>query len=226
MFLSLAILSSQMYRKLEGTAKKLELQKEVLKRTNIAFGRFVPRELLGFLGMDTVVEVCLDDQVQKNMTILFSDIRNCTQITEPMTPKESFNLLNSYLGQMGPIIRNQGDIMALFPESPAKAVEAALAMRQLLGDYNAGRERAGYFPLDMGIIKVKGKENGLALYEIFDPNDPLFGAKSEHLALFEAAVRGLEGLDPASSAALFHTYRDKVPGDTCLEQFLARLRTS
>jgi len=299
MFLSLAIHSSQMYRKLEITANELAEQKEVLARTNIAFGRFVPRELLGFLGKDTVVEVNLGDQVQKNMTILFSDIRNFTQITETMSPKESFNLLNSYLGRMGPIIRDHGgiidkyigdSIMALFPASPVKAVEAALAMRHLLVEYNEGRERAGYFPLDMGIglhtgplmlgtigehermdgtvisdavntssriegltkvyripiiisqstlaadplladsvphrylgiMKVKGKEKGLALYEVLDPNDPLFDAKSGHKDLFEAAVRGLEGIDPASSAPLFRSYREKVPGDTCLEPFLER----
>jgi len=299
MFLSLAIHSSQMYHKLEVTAKELEIQKEVLARTNIAFGRFVPRELLGFLGKDTVVEVSLGDQVQKNMTILFSDIRNFTQITETMTPKESFNLLNSYLGRMGPIIRDHGgiidkyigdSIMALFPESAVQAVEAALAMRHLLVEYNDGRERAGYFPLDMGIglhtgplmlgtigehermdgtvisdavntssriegltkvyripiiisqatlaadplladsvphrylgiMKVKGKEKGLALYEVLDPNDPLFAAKLDHKDLFEAAVRGLEGLDPASSITLFRSYREKVPGDTCLELFLER----
>ncbi len=293
MFLSLAIHSSQMYRKLEVTAKELEIQKEVLARTNIAFGRFVPRELLGFLGKDNVVEVNLGDQVQKNMTILFSDIRNFTQITETMTPKESFNLLNSYLGRMGPIIRDHGgiidkyigdSIMALFPESAVQAVEAALAMRHLLVEYNDGRERAGYFPLDMGIglhtgplmlgtigehermdgtvisdavntssriegltkvyripiiisqatlaadplladsvphrylgiMKVKGKEKGLALQ---------FAAKLDHKDLFEAAVRGLEGLDPASSAALFRSYQDKVPGDTCLELFFERART-
>ena len=106
------------------------------------------------------MDVRLGDQVQQNMTVLFSDIRNFTQISESMTPRESFNMLNSYLARMGPCIRDHGGIvdkyigdaiMALFSISPVQAVQAALAMRHLLLVHNEGRLRAGYQVLEMGI---------------------------------------------------------------------------
>ena len=60
------------------------------------------------------------------MTVLFSDIRSFTSLSESMTPFENFNFLNSYLSRMGPEIRANGGfidkyigdaIMALFPRS-------------------------------------------------------------------------------------------------------------
>ncbi len=301
MFFSLAIHSTQMYTKLESTAVELLHQKGFLAQTNEAFARFVPRELLRFLGKDSVMDVRLGDQVQETMTILFSDIRNFTRMTESLTPRESFNLLNSYLARMGPSIRAHGGtvdkyigdaIMALFPASPLKAVEGALAMRESLRDYNKGRERAGYQPLEMGIglhtgpvmlgtigedqrmdgtvisdavntssriegltkafkvpiivsqatlaadpllvetiahrylglMQVRGRTQGLALYEILDPQDPLTPTKLQHKDLFEAAVRSQEEGDARASTNLFLAYQAKVPDDTCVSFFLERLQ--
>jgi hemerythrin len=38
------------------------------------------------------------------MTILFSDIRDFTMLSENMTPSENFNFINVYLSRMEPII--------------------------------------------------------------------------------------------------------------------------
>ncbi len=160
MFFSLAVQSNHVHNKLAESTHELRVQKDFLSLTNESFARFVPRELLGFLGKDSIMDVRLGDQVQQNMTVLFSDIRNFTQISESMTPRESFNMLNSYLARMGPCIRDHGGIvdkyigdaiMALFSISPVQAVQAALAMRHLLLVHNEGRLRAGYQVLEMGI---------------------------------------------------------------------------
>ena len=37
---------------------------------------FVPQEFLQFLEKESIIEVNLGDQVQRDMTILFSDIRS------------------------------------------------------------------------------------------------------------------------------------------------------
>jgi class 3 adenylate cyclase len=120
----------------------------------------VPKELLSLLGKDSALDVQLGDQVEKAMTVLFSDLRDFTSLSESLKPEENFNLLNSYLGQMAPIIRRNGGIidkyigdaiMALFPKTPFQAFEAAQTMRKKLQNYNAGRARAGYKPLEMGI---------------------------------------------------------------------------
>jgi len=80
-----------------------ELQKERLYQLNKAYERFVPHEFLSLLNR-SIVDVQLGDQVEKEMTILFSDIRGFTSFSEKMTQQETFNFINSYLSQMAPII--------------------------------------------------------------------------------------------------------------------------
>src|SRR5262249_45968050 len=61
-----------------------------LAKINMAYGRFVPHEFLDLLGQESIVDVKLGDQVQMEMTVLFSDIRGFTSISERMTPQENF----------------------------------------------------------------------------------------------------------------------------------------
>lgn len=131
-----------------------------LAKINQAYSRFVPREFLQFLGKESIVDVQLGDQVQKEMSILFSDIRAFTTLSERMTPEENFRFINSYLSSMEPAITANhgfidkyiGDaIMALFGGAADDAVKAGIAMMQQLYDYNQGRQRAGYLPVQIGI---------------------------------------------------------------------------
>ncbi|RHX88678.1 adenylate/guanylate cyclase domain-containing protein [Leptospira stimsonii] len=131
-----------------------------LTRTNQSYSRFVPLEFLKFLGKKNITEIELGDQTQKEMTILFSDIRSFTQLSEKMTPKDNFDFLNSYMGRMGPIIRKHGGfvdkylgdgIMALFPDSPDDAVEAAKEMKSTLEEHNQSRLERNYDPIRIGI---------------------------------------------------------------------------
>jgi two-component system sensor histidine kinase ChiS len=97
-----------------------------LAKINNAYGRFVPLEFLEFLDRESIIDVQLGDQVQKEMTVLFSDIRSFTTLSEQMTPKETFDFINDYLQRVGPVIRDRhgfidkyiGDaVMALFPRN-------------------------------------------------------------------------------------------------------------
>jgi hemerythrin-like metal-binding protein len=132
----------------------------VLTDTELAYGRFVPQRFLSLLGLQDIRDVELGHQVERKMTILFSDIRDFTSLSEAMSPQQNFNFLNSYLMQMEPVIAAHGGIidkfigdgiMALFPDSPDDALRGALAMLAKLDEYNAGRERAGYRPIRIGI---------------------------------------------------------------------------
>ncbi|MCB9474156.1 MAG: adenylate/guanylate cyclase domain-containing protein [Candidatus Delongbacteria bacterium] len=123
----------------------------LLSNTNAAYGRFVPHEFLGYLKKQTIVDVQLSDSVQKQMTVLFSDIRNFTQLSEHMTPEENFAFVNSYFGAMGPVVRkNKGFIdkyfgdgmMALFDDAN-DAVRAAIEMQATLDQYNRDPSRSG-----------------------------------------------------------------------------------
>ncbi len=131
-----------------------------LLKINSAYSRFFPHEFLRFLGHETIVDVSLGDQIQKEMTILFSDIRSFTTLSESMTPKENFDFINDYLSKMGPAIRNHngfidkyiGDaIMALFPKSPDDAVNASIDMLKTLAEYNIERAKDNLFPVNIGI---------------------------------------------------------------------------
>ena len=130
-----------------------------LKDTNISIERFVPQAFLAIVGKPSIVEVELGDNKRKNMTILFSDIRNFTTLSEAMTPDENFAFINAYLERMGPVIRDHngfidkyiGDaIMALF-ESADDAVKAGLGMLETLEAFNADRRAAGQPPISIGV---------------------------------------------------------------------------
>ncbi len=122
--------------------------------------RFVPNEFLSLLGHKSLVDVKLGDNVQQEMSVLFSDIRDFTSLSESMTPQENFKFINAYLSRMEPaIIENQGfidkyigdGIMALFGGRADDAVKASIAMLQRLADYNQYRTVHGYAPIRIGI---------------------------------------------------------------------------
>ena len=139
---------------------------QVLEKTNQAYSRFVPHNFLYYLGHDSILKVAMGDQIQTEMTVLFTDIRSFTALSEQMTPAETFRFINQYLNKMGPIVREYngfvdkyiGDaIMALFPIRPFNAILAAIKMQQELRQFNIERqEQAKFFhdqptPLQIGI---------------------------------------------------------------------------
>ena len=132
----------------------------LLQQTEMAYGRLIPRQLLTLLERDSIVDVKLGDQVERKLTVMFSDIRNFTPLSESMTPRENFEFINSYLSQMEPVVsehrgiidKYMGDaILALFTQSADDAVAGSIAMLEKLNHYNAGRARAGYVPTQIGI---------------------------------------------------------------------------
>lgn len=125
-----------------------------------ASSRFVPKKFLQFLHKDSITDIKLGDQTQQEMTILFSDIRSFTSLSESMTPLDTFNFINSYLKRVGPTIRHYngfidkyiGDsIMALFPSKPDDAVSAAIEMIRKVYEYNKHRISSAYQPITIGI---------------------------------------------------------------------------
>ncbi len=139
---------------------QLEKRNKTLIDVNTAHERFVPKEFISHLDKHSIVDVQLGDQVQKKMSVLFSDIRSFTTLSEKMTPEETFKFINSYLRQMEPVVKEHngfidkyiGDsIMALFDESADDALQAAISMQHTLVDYNNMRRQAGYQPIQIGI---------------------------------------------------------------------------
>ncbi|MCK5523852.1 MAG: nitrate- and nitrite sensing domain-containing protein [Thiomargarita sp.] len=113
--------------------------KLILNETEQAYARFVPNEFLQVLNKAHILDTQLGNNEEMEMTILFSDIRSFTSLSEKMSPQENFDFLNAYLGEMGPIIRKNngfvdkyiGDaIMALFMTAD-DAVNAAISMVEI-----------------------------------------------------------------------------------------------
>lgn len=149
-----------MTRRFAAAFADSERLSEYLMKLNNSMERFVPREFLTFLNKESVMDIELGDHASRDMTVLFADMRGFTSLSEKMTPDDNFRFINSFLRRMGPIIRaNHGfvdkyigdGIMALFPNHPQDAVEAALALRRELDNYNRDRAKSGYRAVNFGI---------------------------------------------------------------------------
>jgi adenylate cyclase len=131
------------------------------RRDNLS--RFLPRQ---------VVERVLNSgdgalaPVQREVTILFSDIRDFTSLSESLPPRAVLELLDDYFGHMSQIVMGHGGIVNKFlgdgmlacwgvpdedPRHAVNAMRAALDMRTKLEEINAWRARRGEPPLRIGI---------------------------------------------------------------------------
>jgi class 3 adenylate cyclase len=185
---------------IEEQEESIATQKELIT----SYARFVPEQLLTFLGKDIITKVGLGDSVQKDMTILFSDIRSFTSISEGLSPSENFGFINSYLETMGPIIRKHngfidkyiGDaIMALFPQKPSDAIDASIEMLEALYILNVKRKTKGFVPISIGI----GIHTGSQMLGIIGEKERMEGTVISDVV--NTASR-LEGLTKAYSTAL------------------------
>ncbi|HMH34271.1 MAG TPA: adenylate/guanylate cyclase domain-containing protein [Puia sp.] len=152
-----AIESAILYEKNIREAKERE---EAMRRIYEVTNKFVPHEFIGSLGKTVITDIQLGDKVEKIVTVLFSDIRDYTSLSEGMTPEENFSFVCSFNERMGPIIRqhhgfiNQylGDaIMAIFPGNASDALAAAIGMQKAVKELNASRASAGRTPIKIGV---------------------------------------------------------------------------
>jgi len=106
------------------------------------------------------------------VSVLFSDIRNFTAMSEQSAAEEVVAMLNDYFSRMlDPIFRYEGTldkfigdaIMVVFGAPIAlendaeRAVLAAIEMRRALRKYNADRKARGLAPIDNGIGITRGE---------------------------------------------------------------------
>jgi len=154
--ISLSYLGSEAYRNFVE-----ERQSRFLKK---AFSSYVSPELVGEIIKDPD-KLKLGGE-KRLITVLFSDIRGFTTISERLAPENLVLLLNQYLGPMTDVILSRkgtldkyiGDaIMAIFnaplliKDHPALACSTALDMSKKLKGLNEGFRAKGFPEINIGI---------------------------------------------------------------------------
>jgi len=134
-------------------------ERDLIKDT---FGKYVAKEV-----RDEVLSgrTPLDGE-KKEVTILFSDLRDFTPMTEQNDPKTVVKLMNAYFKEMAEAIQEQGglvlqfigdEIYAVFgapissQDHPIRAFRAGLQMRQRLNVLNSRFKERGWPTLGHGI---------------------------------------------------------------------------
>ena len=139
------------------------------KRVRNTMARYVAKEVVDRLLMSA------EDVLQGNAlvaTVLFSDIRRFSTLSEEMTPRNTVTMLNEYFTEMVEIIFMHGGmldkylgdgLMAIFaaPVSGSSDADNALLvatdMIRALGRYNARRVERGDTPIEIGIGLATGE---------------------------------------------------------------------
>lgn len=193
----------------------IEIHRQHIEQIASASARFVPREFLRVLEKESILDVQLGDQVQRDMTIMFADIRDFTTLSEHMSPQENFNFINSFLSRVSPIIREHngfidkylGDgIMALFPggecsQQADDAVNAAVAVQQEVIVYNSHRANSGYQPIRLGI----GVHTGSVMLGTVGEAERMEGTVISDTVNLASRIEGLTRLYGAAVIVSEHT---------------------
>lgn len=152
-----AIESSLLYEK---NIREIQEREAELQRINEASRKFVPHDFIRLLGRESIQDIMLGDQVEKEVTVMFIDIRDYTTFSEGMTPEENFRFLNTYIGRVGSVINEHGGmimsflgdgILALFLDGTQQALQAAVAIQKNMHNYNGQRHAQSRRHIQLGI---------------------------------------------------------------------------
>ncbi|HET9317773.1 MAG TPA: response regulator, partial [Vicinamibacteria bacterium] len=154
-------------QEIEQLARDLELRNRFIQSL---FGRYVSDEVVADLLASP--EGTRIGGEQRRVTLLMSDLRGFTPLTEGLQPHQVLRLLNSYLGSMADVVlAHQGTvdefvgdaILAIFgapvarADDARRAVACAVAMQEALAALNRVNEAEGLPRLEMGIAVHTGE---------------------------------------------------------------------
>jgi adenylate cyclase len=148
-------------------AEDLELHNRFIQSL---FGRYLSDEVVA--GLLASPEGPRLGGEQRKVTLLMSDLRGFTPLTEGLAPERVLHLLNSYLAAMADVIlAHQGTIdefvgdaiLAIFgaplarPDDARRAVACAVQMQAAIQELNRRNESEGLPRLEMGIAIHTGE---------------------------------------------------------------------
>jgi adenylate cyclase len=142
------------------------------RRLSRIFSQYVPPEIVQELDA-TETEVSLEGD-SRDMSVLFSDVRGFTTLSEGLSPRDLTRLMNEMLTPLTQVIHDQrgtidkymGDAIMAFwgaplpdPAHAQRAVAAALAMIQATARIRAEFAERGWPPLHIGVGISTGPMN-------------------------------------------------------------------
>ncbi|EIJ43022.1 putative transmembrane sensor domain protein [Beggiatoa alba B18LD] len=129
------------------------------------FGEYVPPALVDEMSKNPSFNISMESE-SREMTVLFSDVRGFTTISEGLTPKDLSILMNAYLSPMteiihqhrGTIDKYMGDAIMAFwgapledPHHASHAITTGLKMLQRLEEIQSDFQKRGWPPIKIGI---------------------------------------------------------------------------
>jgi adenylate cyclase len=136
------------------------------------FGTYVPKELVAQMSKSPE-EYSMKGE-SRDMTVLFSDVRDFTSISEGLTAEQLKDMMNAYLTAMTEVIQHQngtidkyiGDAIMAFwgapvanPQHAKDAMEAAIAMQKQIRTLDPEFAKRGWQPLHIGVGLNCGEMN-------------------------------------------------------------------
>jgi adenylate cyclase len=140
------------------------LARREIKEVKDVFGKYVSKEVLQFI-LENPSAVLLGGE-EREVTVLFSDIRGFTSLSEATTPSELVSVLNRYFTimtnevfkQQGVLDKYIGDAIMAFWGAPIAdplqadhALATALGMIERLKEFNEELAREGKPMIDIGV---------------------------------------------------------------------------
>lgn len=164
--LSIIVEKSRIYERMTDITRRLELSNSFIRKV---FGRYVS---------DDVVDSLLQSEdslriggEKRELTILMSDIRGFSQISERYPAEETVAILNAYLERMVDVIHRYngtineilGDSILVIFGAPVsrnddhlRSLACAIEMQNVMEDVNRENRKKGYPALAMGIAINSG----------------------------------------------------------------------
>lgn len=166
MWLSFAIPAGTLVLDYAGlTTYRMVFEEREKRRIRRSFSQYVSPKVIRLIEQDPARYLRPGGEM-KELTVMFSDIRSFTTISEALTPDELVLLLNEYLGEMTSIIFHRygtldkyiGDAIMAFWGSPVpqedharQACASALEMQRRLRDLNKKWAEQGRKQLAIGV---------------------------------------------------------------------------
>ena len=160
-------------------ASSLENSFEEKDRTEKFYYKFVPEKFREYLGKKNLTDLSLGDASNRELTVLFCDIRSFSINSEMMTAKENFAFVNKIYGKAGPIVREHngfidkyiGDaVMALFEKADDAVACGIDIYKAIVHDPETAKE-LNISDINIGI----GIHTGMAMIGIVGETERLSG---------------------------------------------------